>query len=213
MSEVRIVIADDHPIFREGLRRVIERDAELRVLAEAGDGEEALTLIETLRPDVAVLDLDMPKCDGFQTARRLGEKRLPVAVVFLTMHKDEDAFNEAMNLGVKGFVVKDSAVTDIVNAIRTVAAGKNFISQQLSGFLLSRSESNLRTPSLADLTPTERRVLCLIAEHKTTKAIAAELFISPRTVDHHRANICAKLELHGINSLLKYAIAHKSRLS
>lgn len=217
MNEIRIVIADDHPIYREGLRRVIERDTALHVLAEAGDGEEALAQIEACRPDVAVLDLDMPKLDGFGVARTLAERRIPVAAIFLTMHKDEDAFNEAMNLGVKGYVIKDSAVTDIVQAIRAAAAGEDFISQPLSGFLLRRARRSTelveRKPSLSDLTPAERRVLSLIAENKTTKAIAAELFISPRTVDHHRANICAKLDLHGINALLKFAIAHKTQLS
>jgi DNA-binding NarL/FixJ family response regulator len=216
MSEIRLVIADDHPIYREGLRRVIERDTALRVLAEAGDGEEAVAQIAACRPDVAVLDLDMPKLDGFGAVRRLNEQRLAVAVIFLTMHKDEDAFNEAMNLGVKGYVVKDSAVIDIVNAIRAAAAGEDFISPQLSSYLLRRARRNAelveRKPSLNDLTPTERRVLSLIAEHKTTKEIAAELFISPRTVDHHRAHICAKLDLHGINALLKFAIAHKAQL-
>jgi DNA-binding NarL/FixJ family response regulator len=217
MNEIRIVIADDHPIYREGLRRVIERDAALHVLAEASDGEEALAQIEACRPDVAVLDLDMPKRDGFGVVRALGEMRLPVAVIFLTMHKDEDAFNEAMNLGVKGYVIKDSAVTDIVNAIRAVAAGEDFISPQLSGYLLRRARRSAefveRKPSIADLTPAEKRVLSLIAENKTTKEIATELFISPRTVDHHRANICTKLDLHGINALLKFAIAHKTQLS
>ncbi len=217
MNEIRVVIADDHPIYREGLRRVIERDVTIRVLAEAGDGEEAVTQIEACRPDVAALDLDMPRLDGFGVVRRLQEMRLDVALVFLTMHKDEDIFNEAMNLGVKGYVLKDSAVTDIVQAIRAVAAGMEFISPQLSGYLLRRArgnaELNARKPGLHDLTQTERRVLGLIAEHKTTREIAAELFISPRTVDHHRANICAKLDLHGINALLKFAIAHKNQLS
>lgn len=217
MSEVRIVIADDHPIYREGLRRVIERDASLQVLAEAGSGAEALRQIATHQPDVVVLDVNMPEGDGFQVVRSLGEQRLAVATIFLTMHKDEDAFNEAMNLGVKGYVLKDSAVLDIVRCIRAVAAGEDFISPQLSSYLLQRARRNTalieRKPSLNDLTPAERRVLSLVAEHKTSKEIAAALFISPRTVDHHRANICAKLDLHGINALLKFAIAHKPQLS
>lgn len=216
MNEIRIVIADDHPIYREGLRRVIERDPALRVVAEAGDGVEALAQIAACRPDVVALDLDMPRLDGFGVVRALSEQRHQVATIFLTMHKDEDAFNEAMQLGVQGFVVKDSAVTDIVNAIRAVASGADFISPQLSTFLLRRArrkdELAERQP-LSTLTPTEQRVLRLIAENKTTKEIAAALFVSPRTVDHHRANICAKLDLHGVNALLRFALAHKAQLA
>ena len=217
MNEIRLVIADDHPIYREGLRRVIERDTSLHVLAEAGDGEEAVAQIESCNPDVAVLDLDMPKLDGFGVARTLKDKHLQTAIIFLTMHKEEDLFNEAMNLGAKGFLVKDSAVIDIVHAIRAAASGNEFISPQLSGYLIRRARRSEelfdRKPSLNKLTPAERRVLSLIAENKTSKEIASELFISPRTVDHHRANICAKLDLHGINALLKFAIAHKTQLS
>lgn len=216
MSEICIVIADDHPIYREGLRRVIERDTQLRVLAEAGDGAEALKQITACRPHVAVLDLDMPNGSGFDVARLLGERRLPVAAILLTMHNDEDAFNEALRLGVRGYVLKDSAVTEIVQAIHAVAGGGSFFSPQLSGHRARHARRNEQSfahnPSLNELTPAERRVLKLIAEHKTTKEIAAALFISPRTVDHHRANICAKLDLHGINALLKFAIAHKTEL-
>ena len=214
-TATKIIIADDHPIFRKGLRQVIE-DAGMRVLAEADDGEAALELIRQLSPDVAVIDVDMPKLDGFQLARRMREEKLAVEIVFLTMHKDEDIFNAALDAGVRGYVVKDSAVADIALCIRAVLAGGHYISPSVSSHLVSRTAraSALRheKAGLELLTPTERRVLRLIAESKTSREIAAELFISQRTVETHRTNISNKLELHGSHALLKFAYEHKSEL-
>jgi DNA-binding NarL/FixJ family response regulator len=215
-SEVKVLIADDHPVFRKGLRQLIEEDHNLKVVAEVGDGEAALELIQQLSPDVALLDVDMPKLDGVGVARALIEKRHPAKVIFLTMHKDEDVFSEAMAAGAKGFVLKDSAVTDIVQSIRTVAAGQHFISPQLSSFLLNRNariDSLVKqNPGLESLTPTERKVLKLIADNKTSREIAGELFVSVRTVESHRANIATKLGLHGAHALLKFALDNKSVL-
>ena len=165
----------------------------------------------------AVLDVDMPHLDGFAVARAIFEKKLPVRIVFLTMHKDEDLFNEALDIGVDAYVLKDSAVTDIVGAIRAVLAGQHFISPLLSTYLINRrshaAELARRTPGLKDLTQSERRILALIADNKTSREIAGALFISVRTVENHRANICQKLELHGAHALLKFALEHKSALS
>jgi DNA-binding NarL/FixJ family response regulator len=132
------------------------------------------------------------------------------------MHRDEDLFNEAIDLGAKGFVLKDSALSDIVECIKTVAQSEHYASRALTNFLINRSRRALRLtekqPSINDLTPTERRVLKLIAENLTSKEIGEELFISPRTVEKHRANICQKLKLQGSHSLLKFAVFHKSEL-
>lgn len=216
-NEIRILIADDHPIFRQGLRQVIEKDSRLKVIAEADDGDAALDLIKQHRPDIAVLDLDMPLRDGFAVARAVREQRLTVEVVFLTMHKDEVHFNEALNLGAKGYIIKDSAAADVVNCLKTVAAGQNYISPSLSTYLLNRSRRSAtldeRQQGLSDLTPTERRVLALLADLKTSKQIASELGVSARTIDNHRANICAKLDLRGSHALVKFAVQHKSELS
>jgi DNA-binding NarL/FixJ family response regulator len=215
-TEISILIADDHPVFRQGLRQVIEKNAQLKVLAEAEDGLTALALIQELQPQVALLDVDMPGQDGIAVARAIREKRLATSVVFLTMHKDEEVFNEAMDAGVQGYVLKDSAVTDIIHSIRAVAAGQHFISPQLSSYLLNRNARAAalfkQKPSLDHLTPTERRVLKLLSENKTSREIAAELFVSVRTIENHRANICDKLDLRGANALLKFAIEHKSAL-
>ena len=216
-NEIRVVIADDHPIFRRGLRTVIESDSQLKIAGEAEDGEAVLAMVETLRPEIVVLDVAMPNKDGFEVMRAIQEKRLPVAVIFLTMHKDERFFNAALDRGAQGYVLKDSAVNDIVAAIKAVAAGQNFISSALSTFLINRRASAAalvnRKPGLQSLTPTERRVLQLIAAKKTSREIAQELHISIRTVENHRANICDKLELRGAHALLNFALEHKSELS
>lgn len=215
-KEIEIIMADDHPIVRQGLRQIIETDSAISIVGEASDGETALELIEKHQPDVAVLDIDMPKTDGFDVVRSLNEKKSNVEVVFLTMHSENEIFEEAMNLGVKGYVLKDSAVNDIVMSIKSVAEGKHFLSPALSSLLLNRrnriNELNENIPGLQNLTPTERRILKLIAEDKTSKEIAAELFISHRTVETHRTNIIRKLNLSGSLALIKFAVSHKSEI-
>ena len=217
MTEIRIVIADDHPIFRKGLRSTIESDPRLKVVAEAEDGGIALEQIQNLRPDIAILDMVMPNKDGFEVLQEIQEKKLPVAVIFLTMHKDERFFNAALDRGARAYVLKDSAVNDIIASIKAVASGQHFISPQLSTYLLNRRSKAAslaeQKPGLNNLTPTERRVLRLIAGNKTSKEIADRLCISTRTVEKHRANISEKLELHGSHALLNFALEHKSELS
>ena len=215
-KEIRILIADDHPIFRRGLRAMIEADPLLKVVAEADDGQSALARIRELQPDVVVLDIDMPPPDGLAVARQLQEQRLAVAAIFLTMHKDEAMLNAALDVGVKGFIVKDGAATEIVGCIKAVAAGQSFFSPTLSGHLLSRRNQAdslaSQSTSLNSLTTSERRVLLLVAESKSNKEIAEKMFISVRTVERHRSNICDKLGLTGRNALLTFALAHKSEL-
>lgn len=209
-------MADDHPIVRQGLRQMIELDKNLSIIAEAGDGQTALDLIEKHQPDVAVLDIDMPEMDGFQVIRELQKKRINIEVVFLTMHSEEEIFQAAMDLNVKGYVLKDSAISDIVAAIKSVAKGRPFLSPALSSLLLKRrrraEEFRKEQPGLHLLTPTERRILKLVAEDKTSKEIGEELFVSYRTVETHRANISRKLDLHGSLALVKFAVTHKSEL-
>lgn len=215
-KEIRIVIADDHPVFRKGLGMIVASDPLLKVVAEAVDGVEAVERIRELQPDVAVLDIDMPHKNGFEVVRELKSLGCNPAIVFLTMHRDESLFNGAFDLGALGYLLKDSAISDIVASIKAVANGENFISHALSTFLVNRTRRATtlvkHKPTILDLTPTERRVLRLIAEDRQTKEIANELGISPRTVENHRAHICQKLELHGANALLKFVLANKSQL-
>ena len=214
--ETKIIVADDHPIFRQGLIQVIEKEFGFRVVADADNGKDALELIKNHLPDVAVLDLDMPEIDGFGIASEIQKLNLPVKIVILTMHKDELHFNQAIDLGVSGYVIKDGAAHEVINCIKTVKSGQAYFSPILSTFLLNRGRraANAQTQfGLGDLTPTERRVLFLLSELKTSREIAAELSISPRTVDNHRANICSKLDLQGSHALTKFALQHKGELS
>src|SRR5687768_8608753 len=152
MTDIRVILADDHPVFRQGLRQIIEIEPGLSVLADAGDGAEALRLIQSQHPDIAVLDINMPQMKGFEVAREVSRQGLAVGIIFLTMHEDESTFNEAMNAGAKGYLLKDSAITDIVASIRAVAAGQLYISPAISEYLVnraSRQEAFTRqTPSL-----------------------------------------------------------------
>lgn len=216
MENITIIIADDHPIVRRGLRETIEEESKFIVLAEVDNGQKAIEAIEKFSPKVTILDIDMPIMNGFDVARAVREKKFPTEIIFLTMHRDEDLFNEAIDLGAKGFVLKDSALADIVECIETVAASQHYASHALTSFLINRSRRAIglteKQPSINDLTQTERRVLKLIAENLTTREIGEQLFISPRTVEKHRENICQKLALQGSHSLLKFALQHKSQL-
>lgn len=214
-TQIKIILADDHPIVRQGLQQIIELDKNLSIIAEAGDGKTALDLIEKHLPDVAIIDIDMPEMDGFVVVRELQKKRITLEIIFLTMHHEEEIFHAAMDLDVKGYVLKDSAVSDIVTAIKSVAKGRPFLSPSLSMLLLNRRRRANKLeekPGLHLLTPTERRILKLIGEDKTSKEIANELFISYRTVETHRTNISRKLNLQGHLALIKFAITNKSEL-
>jgi len=211
-----VLIVDDHPLFRSGLRQVIADDSRFELVGETGDGETALRLIQEKKPDVAVLDVNLPGLSGLEIARKLQTQRVPTRIIMLTMRKDEETCNYALDVGAKGFVLKESAAEEIVKAIAAVAAGEHYLSSTISGYLVRRRNRAealaAKKPGLDDLTKAELRILKLIAGKKTSREIGAELFISPRTVEAHRANICAKLELHGSHSLLQFALENRSAL-
>jgi DNA-binding NarL/FixJ family response regulator len=215
-TAVSIVIAEDHPLFRKGLADAIREDATLLLAGEAENGEKALRLIEEQHPDVALLDIDMPRMSGLQVARAVQGKNLFVATIILTIYKEEDMFNEAMDAGVRGYVLKETAILDLLDAIKTVTMGEYYFSPSLSGYLVARSTRARKLldykPTLQSLTASERRILLLIAQSKTSKEIADSLNISYRTVETHRTNIATKLNLHGPNSLLRFALEHRSSL-
>jgi|SRR5688572_10014225 len=216
-EKIRVVIVDDHPLFRQGLRQAIASDDRFELAGEADRGQAALDLIQQHKPALAVLDVNLPDMTGLEVASVLKTKKSRTHLVILTMFKDEQAFNKAMNLGIKGYVLKENAASEILNCLATVAEGEAYVSPSLTSFLLrrrGRAETlNAHQPGLDDLTVAERRILKRIAEKKTTKEIAAELFISPRTVESHRANICDKLALTGSNCLFQFAIENRDALN
>ena len=213
---IHILIADDHPLFRRGLCSLIESDPGMRVVREAANGAEALRLMRELKPAVAILDLDMPEMSGLETTRAAQDEGLESQIIFLTMYKEEDVFNEAMDLGARGYVLKESAVADILDCIRAVAGGRYYISPAISDFLVNRNVAQPKplaeSDGLGGLTPAERRILRQIAAGQTSKEIADALGLSTRTVENHRANICIKLNLRGIHSLVKFAFENREEI-
>jgi DNA-binding NarL/FixJ family response regulator len=215
-GRIKTIIIDDHPVFRRGLREVIEGEPSFQIVAEADDGIKGLNLFCQHPSDIAILDINLPGMSGLDLVRRMQEKRIVVKVVILTMHKEEEIFRKALALGVRGYLLKDNAVADIVNCLKAVALGDYYMTPSISAYLLRNHERAealaVARPSLKNLTTAERRILKLVAANKTSKQIGRELFVSFRTVEAHRANICAKLELRGSHRLLEFALRHEAEL-
>ncbi|MBI3194199.1 MAG: response regulator transcription factor [Ignavibacteriae bacterium] len=212
---ITLIIADDHPIVRAGLRQIIEKESSFHILDEAEDGETALQQILSRKPDVVLLDIHMPKLTGLQIAEQVSNRPIETKIILLTMVKDDKTFLKAIDLGVCGYVLKDSAVREVVKAIHTVAEDEFYISPELTSVLLKRkkiiAQAAGKSP-LQQLTETERRILYFIADLKTNQEIADIMFISKRTVENHRVNISKKLGVQGTNSVLKFALENKEML-
>ena len=215
-DQIRIVIAEDHPFFRDGLRRALEKCDGFQVVAETADGPAALEQIRSLRPDVAILDIGLPRLNGFAVVRALREAHVPVAVVFLTVHDDESMFEAALELDVRGYLLKDCTGAEIVRCIGAVASGRHYTSPSMTTYLVNKTHRvgrfEQQTPGLRLLTPQERIILRLIARDKTSKDIAHEMGIARKTVDAHRSSICRKLDIHGQHVLARFAARHRADL-
>jgi DNA-binding NarL/FixJ family response regulator len=211
--EIEILIADDHPVVRQGLCEAITRTPGFKLVAEAGNGQEALAKLLELKPQVALLDIDMPLLDGFSIAQTIRAEELDSKIIFLTVYREESFLTKALKVGAHGYILKDTPLAEIVAAIRMVSTGQSFVSPTMASYVVKRLYAPEQAKGLASLTPTERAVIKLIAECRTTKEISARLFISPRTVETHRANICQKLRLRGNHALTKFALAHQTELA
>jgi len=206
---IQIILADDHAVMRRGLRLVLEQQEEFKVLGEASDGREAVRLVESLRPNVAVLDITMPNLNGIEAARQISAKQLGVAIVVLSMHADEGYVLRALKAGARGYLLKESPEADFIQAIRSVSEGKAFFSPAVSRMLVEDYVRQLQDKDIEDsyelLTTREREILH-IAEGKSNKDIANMLNLSLYTVETHRSNILEKLNLHSVPELILYAV-------
>ncbi len=215
-DSIPVLIADDHPLFRRGLRDVIEEDGRYAVVAECSSGDEVLDCVRRLQPRASILDIEMPRLGGLEAALLLRHHRVQTAMIFLTMHDTEPMFRRALALGALGYVLKDGAMSEIVQGIDSALRGDFFCSAPLAAIASRRSDLADEEPEpvtgLTKLTPAEQRVLLLIAEDRTTEEIADDLCVSPRTIDGHRAHISRKLGLTGTHSLLRFALLHRGRL-
>ena len=211
MKAATVLIADDHPLFRRGLRAAIEDSGRYRVTAEAGDGESAIRQIERHNPTVAFIDLAMPMKDGLAVVAWAAEHRPLLRAVIMTLYKERDYVDRAAALGAAGYLVKDDAQDEVLRCLETVLDGDFFLSPSVGA-------PNPAPPAAADaaeaetvarLTPSQRGVLKLLAEYRTSKEIARQLAISPKTVENHRANMAASLGLRGANALLQFAVRNR----
>ena len=203
---MHILIADDHGIVRAGLRMLLDRQEGMTVIAEAEDGVDAVEKTLAQKPDIAILDVAMPRMTGLQAARHIREQAPDVQVLLLSMHDDERYLLEALKAGANGYVLKRAADTDLVEAVRSVARGGSFISPHAEGTLMKKVLDDPEGDPTEKLTPREREVVKLIAEAYTNKEIAAILNLAEKTVESHRANVLAKLGMRDRVEIVRYAI-------
>jgi len=208
---IRVYNADDHPILCKGISELIQQTTDMELVGSATDGRTALNQIQALKPDVALLDIEMPEMTGMEVAKALIKEGSSTQVVLLTLYKDESFLSNALEMGIKGYLLKESSEKEILDCIRLVSEGKAFVSASMAQYLISAKET--KDQILTNLTDHEINILTLIAKQKTTTEIADMLFISPKTVGNHRTNISKKLELKGEqNALLKWALENKGIL-
>ena len=209
----RILLADDHGVVRQGLRAVLARDASFEVIGESGDGREAVRLADALQPDVVIMDISMPQLNGIEAAKQIVKANPRTHIIILSMHSDETYLMRALQAGVKGYLLKESAEEDLIRAVRMVAQGKPFFSPAVTSALLADYMRDMQQRNLRDsydlLTEREKEVLQLLAEGKSNKEAAMVLDLSTNTVETHRTNLMQKLGLHNTAEIVLYAVRKK----
>lgn len=206
-----VLIVDDHPLFRQGIKALLEKKPEYEVSDEAGTGKEAIQKAKNLKPDLIVMDISLPDQNGIETTREILNILPDTRILILSMHSKIDYITEAFQAGAKAYVVKESAATGLINGLDTISKGEYFLdsslSQEVANRLMETPTKKTKAKDLAygALTPREQEILRLLAEGMTPKTIAEKLFISPKTVENHRASIMSKLDLHSTIELVRYA--------
>lgn len=214
MNKIRVVVADDHTVFRAGLKLLLNAEPDLKVVGEASDGDETVARVTELAPDVLLLDIAMPKFSGIEVIRKIKEVGLPVAILILTMYEDEGYLNEALKAGAMGYIPKKSAESELISAIRAVHQGEYFVHSSLTASLLKKvihnspTDDNPPRDSYQRLSRREMEVLKLVVQGYTNKQIANQLFLNVKTVDSYKARVMEKLNLRGRAALLRYALDH-----
>lgn len=210
---IRILLADDHGVVRKGLRFLLERQADMEVVGEAADGRQAVRLAETSNPDIAIIDIAMPLLNGIEAAGQMMRRKPNLRIIILSMHSDEDYLLSALNAGAKGYLLKESAETDLIRAIRAVAKGTPFFSPEIARTMSEDFIRFLQQRNLQDsydlLTEREKEVLQLLAEGKSNKEVGAILNVTVNTVDTHRLHLMQKLNLHNTAEIVLYAVRKK----
>jgi DNA-binding NarL/FixJ family response regulator len=204
-KRIRILLADDHAVVRQGFKMILGAQTDMEIVGEAGNGREAVELAEQLKPDVVVMDVAMPELNGIEATRRMAEVAPHARVVALSMHKDSVYVREILRAGARAYLLKDSVAADLVSAVRSVARGEGYLSPAVSNAVLDDYRRHVTNP-IDLLTSREREVLQMLAEGKTNKEIAGVLNLSVYTVDAHRGRIMEKLNLHSINELVRFAL-------
>ena len=205
MKRIRILLADDHAVVRQGFKMILAAQPDMEIVGEAGNGRVAVELAEQLRPDIVVMDVAMPELNGIEATRRLAASLPHTRVLALSMHKDSVYVREILRAGARGYLLKDSPAPDLVAAVRAVASGEGYLSPAVSNAVLDDYRRHVTDP-IDLLTSREREVLQMLAEGKTNKEIAGVLNLSVYTVDAHRGRIMEKLNLHSINELVRFAV-------
>ena len=210
MPKLRIVLGDDHTLLRQGLRKILEERRDWEVVAEAGDGREAVRQIVAMRPDVAILDIGMPLLNGIEATRQVVRRLPECRILILSMHANEAYIIQALKAGAKGYMLKDSADTDLIRGVSSVAAGTSFFSPSVAKVMLDDYLRHLEEKGIADrydsLSEREREIFQLVAEGRSSKEVAGLLSVSPATVETHRAHILQKLDVHNTAELVLYAV-------
>jgi len=213
MPRIRCLLVDDHTLFRQGVRRLLESESDFEIVGESPDGGDAVEKARELRPDVVLMDIGMPGLSSFESTRHIKKNRTETKVLFLTMYEDEDYLVQCMEVGAAGYVLKDTPALQLVTAVRDVYRGGKYLSSQVLGKLVEDFRARVRDsrmrPRMATLTPREREILKLLAEGNSVKEVAVLLGLSVKTVEAHKFNLMRKLDIHNKAHLVTYAIQKK----